>query len=404
MKKKESSLSFTEEELSFFTPEQKKGFLQSILQTDFDTGITPMLVPTIPITPAQEAQLLTLMQQLQIAINTYLNNPIPANNTALRTSLTNLYIFLLNEFPTQAGRDATRYSLFLLSTVNNRLASATPSQSSEVAVMLQSLYTTLSILISEFIMTNIIRNQIFNILASLVLTTADNAVVGGVGPTGPTGPQGLQGVPGPQGPQGLQGPAGPQGIQGPEGPEGDQGPQGIQRLQGPQGPQGIQGIEGDNGPTGPTGATGQNLLSTFGFFYSLAGGTISPGSNLPLSAIESGTTNDLTLNNNAIIIATPGIYLVTYYYNPLSLTPSNQRGDIELRMNGIAVPSSEVYANPSTSALGGTGSDPATGTILLNVTTPGSNLTITNKASLGASIGLSASPITSTQITLLRIG
>ncbi|QDZ77087.1 collagen-like repeat preface domain-containing protein, partial [Bacillus cereus] len=157
MKKKESSLSFTKEELSFFTPKQKTEFLQSILQTDFNTGITPMLVPTIPITLAQEAQFLTLMQQLQIAINTYLNNPIPANNTALRTSLTNLYNFLLNEFPTQAGRDATRYSLFLLSTVNNRLASATPSQSSEIAVMLQSLYTTLSILISEFIMTNVVR-------------------------------------------------------------------------------------------------------------------------------------------------------------------------------------------------------------------------------------------------------
>ncbi|MGR5978982.1 collagen-like repeat preface domain-containing protein [Bacillus cereus] len=155
------------------------------------------MVPILPITPAQEAQFLALIEQLQIAVNTYLNNPIPANNTALRTSLTNLYNFLLNEFPTQAGRDATRYSLFLLSTVNNRLASATPSQSSEVAVMLQSLYTTLSILISEFIMTNAVRNQILNILATLVRTTSDDA--GAAGPTGPTGPQGIQGFPGPPG-------------------------------------------------------------------------------------------------------------------------------------------------------------------------------------------------------------
>ncbi|QDZ73832.1 collagen-like repeat preface domain-containing protein [Bacillus cereus] len=161
-------------------------------------SITPEMVPTLPITPAQEAQLLALIEQLQIAVNTCLNNPIPANNTALRTSLTNLYNFLLNEFPTQAGRDATRYSLFLLSTVNNRLASATPSQSSEIAVMLQSLYTTLSILISEFIMTNVVRNQILNILATLVRTTSDDA--------GAAGPQGIQGV------EGDTGPTGPTGI------------------------------------------------------------------------------------------------------------------------------------------------------------------------------------------------
>ncbi|QDZ77487.1 collagen-like protein, partial [Bacillus cereus] len=259
---------------------QKEEFFMGNENNLFDNlPITPEMVPTIPITPTQEAQLLALIEQMQIAINTYLNNPIPANNTALRTVLTNLFTFLRDQFPTQAGRDATRYSLFLLSTVNNRLASATPSQSSEVAVMLQSLYTTLSILISEFIMTNVVRNQILNILATLVRTTSDDA--GAAGPTGPTGPQGIQGFPGPQGPQGLQGIQGlqgPAGPQGPEGPEGDQGPQGIQGLQGPQGPQGIQGVEGDNGVTGPagptgatgaTGAAGSGQLSAFGDFYTI---------------------------------------------------------------------------------------------------------------------------------------
>ncbi|MBG9615336.1 collagen-like repeat preface domain-containing protein, partial [Bacillus cereus] len=120
----------------------------------FDNLITPQLVPTVPITPAQEAALLALIQQLQIAINTYLNNPDQINNAALRNSLMNLYNFLLNEFPTVTGRNATRNSLFLLLSVNNRLPSATAAQVGQIATMLQSLYTTLSILIAEFIMDN----------------------------------------------------------------------------------------------------------------------------------------------------------------------------------------------------------------------------------------------------------
>ena len=259
------------------------------------------------------------IEQLQIAVNTYLNNPIPANNTALRTSLTNLYIFLLNEFPTQAGRDATRYSLFLLSTVNNRLASATPSQSSEVAVMLQSLYTTLSILISEFIMTNVVRNQIFNILATLVRTTSDDA--GAAGPTGPTGPQGIQGFPGPQGPQGLQGiqglqgPAGPQGL---EGPEGDQGPQGVQGIQGPQGPQGIQGVEGDNGvtgptgPTGPTGSTGFSVTNNHAWFYRGTSDalTVVQGSIVTYTGRVISPTSTITESGGSIILPANNTFLV----------------------------------------------------------------------------------------------
>ncbi|WP_179884307.1 hypothetical protein [Bacillus toyonensis] len=36
----------------------------------------PELVPTIPITPDQETALFNLIQQVQIAIHTYRNNPI----------------------------------------------------------------------------------------------------------------------------------------------------------------------------------------------------------------------------------------------------------------------------------------------------------------------------------------
>ncbi|WP_142951015.1 collagen-like repeat preface domain-containing protein, partial [Bacillus toyonensis] len=193
--------------------------------------------------------LLNLIQQMQIAINTYLNNPNPTNTVALQTSLMNLYNFLVNQFPTQQGRDATRYTLFLTSGLSGRLNTAKPTDVPQIATMLQSLYTTLSILISEFIMTNVVRNQNLNILATLVTRTSVVSEGGVTGPTGATGAAGAKGatgatgatgpstgVTGPTGPQGLQGPAGPQGpqglqgVQGPEGREGDQGPQGIQGL------------------------------------------------------------------------------------------------------------------------------------------------------------------------------
>ncbi|MBJ8113952.1 collagen-like repeat preface domain-containing protein, partial [Bacillus cereus group sp. N6] len=78
--------------------------------------------------------------------NAYLTNPTIPNNTALRNSMTNLYNFLVNEFPTQQGRDATRYTLFLFSTISNRLVVAPPAQVFQIATMLQSLYTTLSLI------------------------------------------------------------------------------------------------------------------------------------------------------------------------------------------------------------------------------------------------------------------
>ncbi|MGR5865598.1 collagen-like repeat preface domain-containing protein [Bacillus cereus] len=394
------------------------------------------MVPTIPITPTQEAQLLALIEQMQIAVNTYLNNPIPANNTALRTVLTNLFTFLRDQFPTQAGRDATRYSLFLLSTVNNRLASATPSQSSEVAVMLQSLYTTLSILISEFIMTNVVRNQILNILATLVQTTSDDA--GAAGPTGPTGPQGIQGFPGPQGPQGLQGiqglqgPAGPQGPegpegdqgpqgiqglqgpqgpagpQGPEGPEGDQGPQGIQGLQGPQGPQGIQGVEGDNGvtgPTGATGATGMNILQEYGYFYSTNSTTINAGAQLPLTTTHF-TTDGFSLNSNNITIIHSGVYQITYGATVnIAFNDPNWGRQFGLSING---------ENPITGEItGGSGSNsgPAmsidvnfTGSVIRNLTA-GDTLGLRNPSG-SAILSLVASETNgwTTFISIIKIG
>ncbi|PES11776.1 hypothetical protein CN488_29300, partial [Bacillus anthracis] len=154
---------------------------------------------------------------------------------------------------------------------------------------------------------------------------------------------------------------------------------------------------------GPTGST---TFTSFGFFYSSAGGTIVPGNNLPLSNVGIGTTSDLILGINSISINTPGVYLVNYYYSPLLLNPGNIFGDVQLILNGLAVPGTEIYSNPSppTVPIAGLGSQPATGTALIVVTTAGSILTLQNIAANGGSIILAADPLTSTQITLVKIG
>ncbi|MEK4676378.1 MULTISPECIES: collagen-like repeat preface domain-containing protein [Bacillus] len=395
----------------------------------FNNLITPQLVPTVPITPVQQAQLLALIQQLQIAINTYFNNPNLVNRIALQNSLINLYDFLLNEFPTVTERNATRNSLYLLLAVNNRLASATSAEVGQIATMLQSLYTTLSFLMAEFIMDVATRNQILNILSTLVTRTAavPSSGAGATGPTGPAGPQGATGatgpstgVTGPTGPQGIQGPAGPQGpqglqgVQGPEGPEGDQGPQGIQGLQGPQGPQGVQGVEGDNGatgPAGPTGATGSTGAT--GPTGAQDGGTLNNAfitrtstatlpANTPvvyenLLAI-SGTDIQFTPPSSDIILASGQLYLVNY-----QLTGRVSPGfDIALFLNNAVIDGTRIGTQSSATAGNIASGTAIVDTRIFNVPTI-LTLKATTTVTLPAAFPAGDPSYANTQITILGL-
>ncbi|OLR22879.1 hypothetical protein BLD50_25780 [Bacillus cereus] len=223
-----------------------------------DHNVGPMLVPTIPITPAEEAQLITLFQQLQTAVVNYFANPTILPNQALQQACDQLYTFILNTFPTPDGRNVTRYSMFLLLGIKNALASLS-APVGKIAEMLNALYNALSVFVASLITSSpAVQNQLFNILVNLFAATSTelNSVQGETGPAGPIGPQGAQGPAGPPGLGGPQGFQGPPGVTGLQGQEGDQGPQGAQGAQGPPGPQGVQGPEGDNGVTGPTGPTG----------------------------------------------------------------------------------------------------------------------------------------------------
>lgn len=150
------------------------------------------------------------------------------------------------------------------------------------------------------------------------------------------------------------------------------------------------------GATGLTAAA----LTTKGSFYSTAGGTIVSNGILPLDTTDAGTTADLTLASNTITIATAGVYLVNYLYTPLDTSPENSVSPVQLVLNDVAVPGGNIFSNP-TPPTGGIGSQPATGTKLI-IVTAGSTLSLINSAT--GSITLSASPITSTQVTLIKVG
>ncbi|MGR5866445.1 collagen-like repeat preface domain-containing protein [Bacillus cereus] len=208
-------------------------------------NVIPMITPTVPITPAQEAALLNLFANLQLAVTAYFNTPTPATQLQLKNEIDLLYNFLLNEFPTPDGRNATRFSLFLLLGTVNQLNGV--AQVGKISNMMQSLYNALSIFVAELLTSSpAVKNQLFNTLTFTVTITSHVPA----GTTGPTGPMGAQGTPGSQGPvgaAGAAGPTGPQGVQGPAGIpgiKGDQGTQGAQGLQGPAGAQGSAGPEG----------------------------------------------------------------------------------------------------------------------------------------------------------------
>ncbi|WP_371411516.1 collagen-like repeat preface domain-containing protein [Bacillus toyonensis] len=141
-----------------------------------------MITPTVPITPAQESALLSLFANLQVAVTAYFSNPTPATQAQLKAELDLLYNFLLNEFPTAAGRNATRFSLFLLLGTSNQLNGV--AQIGKIANMMQSLYNALSIFVAELLTSSpAVKNQLFNTL-TFTVTITSYVPAGSPGPTG----------------------------------------------------------------------------------------------------------------------------------------------------------------------------------------------------------------------------
>lgn len=150
---------------------------------------------------------------------------------------------------------------------------------------------------------------------------------------GPMGPRGEAGPPGRRGERGEPGPMGPRGEQGPpgcKGERGEPGPQGVTGPQGATGPMGPKGEQGDCGPAGPPGPPGPPGYPQNSVFASFSGqGIILPEcAALPLNMDIPDTTGNISLNDDNLVMLTPGYYAIYYYvsaelkkYNFMRLTP-----------------------------------------------------------------------------------
>ncbi len=234
-------------------------FLSTIFQMIVNgntSSIPPGVPPSIPVSPAQIAQLEQLLNQLIATLQAYIQNPNPQTISSLQ-QIINEFTSLISTFP---SNPQTTFLTELLQNISSSLQDPNISPS-QISQLFQQFLSSLSSFVSTLILDPATLQTIINSVLEAI-----NVSTGGVGEgaPGPTGPQGPEGPQGPQGVQGLQGEPGPEGPQGPQGVQGLQGEPGPEGPQGPQGVQGLQGIPGDPGAqgptgigiTGPTGATG----------------------------------------------------------------------------------------------------------------------------------------------------
>ncbi|MEH7269109.1 collagen-like protein, partial [Bacillus toyonensis] len=154
--------------------------------------------------------------------------------------------------------------------------------------------------------------------------------------------------------QGLQGITGSTGATGQTGVTGATGPTGIQGIQGITGATGGTGVTGPTGATGPTGltgATGSSAISTGGgYFFSTSTSTIAASANIPINSGSTvyGTGVSLT-SATTVTVSTPGIYLVSYYFQG-DATGGNEVVSVRLLLNGTQVTGSFIQ-NVTTSTV-----------------------------------------------------
>ncbi|HDR7794302.1 TPA: collagen-like repeat preface domain-containing protein [Bacillus luti] len=251
-------------------------FLSTIFQMIVNgntSSIPPGVPPSIPVSPAQIAQLEQLLNQLIATLQAYIQNPNPQTISSLQ-QIINEFTSLISTFP---SNPQTTFLTELLQNISSSLQDPNISPS-QISQLFQQFLSSLSSFVSTLILDPATLQTIINSVLEAINVSTGGVGEGAPGPTGPQGPegpqgpqgvQGLQGEPGPEGPQGPQGPTGPAGggtgggtpgptgptgpAGGPTGPTGATGPTGDI---GPIGPQGIQGIPGDVGPTGPQGVQG----------------------------------------------------------------------------------------------------------------------------------------------------
>jgi hypothetical protein len=206
------------------------------------------------------------------------------------------------------------------------------------------------------------------------------------GPAGPHGPRGLTGKTGRRGPSGPRGSVGAVGAAGPAGATGGAGPTGAIGPIGPQGVKGDPGPKGDRGQTGPVGApgpAGPSGTSEFAEFYALMppdnSATVAPSSVVSFSQTgpQSGSGLIARLTSSTFQMGAIGTYRVSFE------VPVTEPGQLELTLNGVALPYTVVGRATGTSEI--------TGDSLVNVATVASVLAVVNPS--GESTALTITPL-----------
>jgi hypothetical protein len=169
------------------------------------------------------------------------------------------------------------------------------------------------------------------------------------------------------------------GATGSTGSTGATGPTGIQGIRGATGATGVTGVTGPTGATGPTGltgATGSSAISTGGgYFFSTSTSTIAANANIPINSGSTvyGTGVSLT-SATTVTVSTPGIYLVSYYFQG-DANGGNETVSVRLLLNGTQITGSFIQ-NVTTATVV---IEPAiSNTLLVNVASANSTLILQN--------------------------
>lgn len=135
-------------------------------------------------------------------------------------------------------------------------------------------------------------------------------------------------------------------------------------------------VIGPMGPQGPIGPQGPAGVTEYASFYATAPAD-NPTAILPSGAVAfpntaANSANITRLTNSTFNIAQPGTYLVSFRVN------SNEAGQLQLALNGVAQPNTTFGQASANSDI--------SGTTIINTTTPNTTLSVINPATATTNI------------------
>ncbi|HDR4949156.1 TPA: beta-propeller fold lactonase family protein [Bacillus cereus] len=148
-----------------------------------DPSLSILSTPDIPVTPSQQEFLTIYFSQLEQNVTSFVNNPSTINKQNLAHLLSDMYYFLLNNFP----YTSVSYALYLILDLYTVLTNNSPPTYTnfQIGQMLQALFSALAVFVSQLILTDAPRNQLYTNLANSVTITGTiiSSSGGGTTPT-----------------------------------------------------------------------------------------------------------------------------------------------------------------------------------------------------------------------------